>query len=52
LMEVLAEFLGIKMGDDLIEDARGPILHGTNDVEQHATGDPGSTSDSITTPDV
>ncbi len=40
LMEVLAEFLGIKMGDDLIEDARGPILHGTNDVEQHATGDP------------
>ena len=40
LMEVLAECLGIKMGDDLIEDARGPILHGTNDVEQHATGDP------------
>jgi hypothetical protein len=40
LMEVLAECLGIKMGDDLIEDARGPLLHGTNDVEQHATGDP------------
>jgi hypothetical protein len=40
LMEVLAEFLGIKMGDDLIEDARGPILHGTNDAEHHAAGDP------------
>src|SRR5262245_6853167 len=39
LMEVLAEFLGIKMGDDLIKDARGPILHGTNDTEQHAPGD-------------
>lgn len=39
LMEVLAEFLGIKMGDDLIEDARGPILHSTNDVEQHPAGD-------------
>src|SRR4029453_14006217 len=40
LMEVLAQLLGIKVRDDLIEDARGPILHGTNDVEQHATGDP------------
>jgi hypothetical protein len=40
LMEILAQLLGIKVRDDLIEDARGPILHGTNDVEQHATGDP------------
>src|SRR5881392_1631024 len=40
LMKVLAKFLGIKMGNDLIEDPRGPILHGTKDVEQHATGDP------------
>src|SRR6266446_1030444 len=40
LMEILAQLLGIKVRDDLIDDARGPILHGTNDVEQHATGDP------------
>ena len=40
LMAGWAECLGINMGDDLGEDARGPILHGTNDVEQHATGDP------------
>ena len=40
LMEILAQLLGIKVRHDLIEDARGPILHGTNDVEQHATGAP------------
>src|SRR5215471_5607366 len=40
LMKVLAEFLGIKMGDDLIEDARGPILDRADDTEQHAAGDP------------
>src|SRR5439155_352948 len=40
LMAILAQLLGIKVRDDLREDARGPILHGTNDVEHHATGDP------------
>ena len=40
LMEILAQLLGLKVRDDLIEDARGPILHGTNDVEQHPTGAP------------
>ena len=27
------------MGDNLIEDFRGPILDSTNDAKQHATGD-------------
>lgn len=40
LMEILAQLLGIKVRDDLIEDACRPILHGTNDVEQHTTADP------------
>ena len=26
------------MRDDLIDDARGAILHGTDDAEQHAAG--------------
>jgi hypothetical protein len=40
LMEVWAACLGITMGDALREDARGPLLHGTHDVEQPAPGDP------------
>jgi hypothetical protein len=32
LVDVLAEFQGIKMGHDFIEDAAGTILHGANDV--------------------
>ena len=40
LMEILAEFVGIKMGHDFIEDTRGAILDRANDVEQHAAGDP------------
>jgi hypothetical protein len=39
LLKILAKFLCSKMGHDLIEDARGPILHGTDDREQHAAGD-------------
>ena len=39
LMEILAQFLGIKMGDDFIEDFGGAILHSAEDREQHAAGD-------------
>ena len=39
LMEILAQFLGIKMRHDFIEDFRGPILDGPDDAEQHAAGD-------------
>ena len=39
LMDILAQPLRIKMGNDLIEDLRGPILDGTDDAEQHAAGD-------------
>jgi hypothetical protein len=38
LMDILAQPLRIKMGDNLIEDVRGAILDGTNDTEQHPTG--------------
>jgi len=31
LMEILAQFLGIKMGDDFIEDFGGAILHSAED---------------------
>jgi hypothetical protein len=40
LMDILAEPLRVKMRDDLIDDARGAILHGTDDAEQHAAGGP------------
>jgi hypothetical protein len=39
LMEILAQFLGIKVGHDFIEDFGGPILDRPNDTEQHAAGD-------------
>ena len=39
LMDILAQLLGIKMGDDLIEDFRCSKLDGANHTEQHATGD-------------
>jgi hypothetical protein len=39
LMEILAQFLGIKVGHDFIEDFRGPILDRTDDAQQDATGD-------------
>jgi hypothetical protein len=39
LMEILAQFLGIKMRHDFIEDFRGPVLDGADDAEQHAAGD-------------
>lgn len=38
LMDILAQPLGVKMRDDLIDDARSAILHGTDDAEQHAAG--------------
>jgi hypothetical protein len=40
LMDILAQLLGIKMRDDLIEDFGGPILDCPNDTEQHAARDP------------
>ena len=39
LMNVLAQLLGIKVGDDFIEDFRGAILDGADDAEQHAARD-------------
>ena len=39
LMDVLAQLLGIKMRDDLIEDVRCPKLDGAHHAEQHAAGD-------------
>ena len=39
LMDILPQLLGIKVGHDFIEDFGGPILDGTNDAEQHPTGD-------------
>ena len=35
---LLAKPLRIKLGDDFIEDFRGPILDGTNDAEPHTAG--------------
>src|SRR5262245_44443328 len=40
VLERVAQCLGLTGRDDLMDDARGPILHGPNDVEQHATGEP------------
>ena len=37
-MEILAQLLGIKMRDDLIEDFGCPILDGTKHAQQHAAG--------------
>jgi len=39
VMEVLAKFLRITMGHNLIEDAGSPVLYGTEDRQQYATGD-------------
>src|SRR5262245_47117367 len=40
LMNILAQILGIKVRHDFIEDLRGPILHGTKNVQQDAAPDP------------
>jgi len=40
LMDILAQPLRIKMGDDLVEDFGGAILDRANDTEQHPAGDP------------
>ncbi len=50
LMDILAEFLRIKMGHDFIEDARRSILDGANDAEQHPAGD--ATPGAIAPPDL
>jgi hypothetical protein len=39
LMDILAQPLCVKVRDDLIDDARGTILHSADDAEQHAAGD-------------
>ena len=39
LLERLAQFLGITMGDDFIEDFGGAILHSAEDREQYPAGD-------------
>ena len=39
LMEILAPFLGIKMGDDFREDFGGAIRHSAEDREQYPAGD-------------
>jgi hypothetical protein len=39
LMEILAQFLGIKMRHDFVEDFGGAILDGTNHTEQHAASE-------------
>jgi len=39
LMEILAQFLGIKVRHDFIEDFGGAILDGPNDTQQHAASD-------------
>src|SRR5262245_50915564 len=38
LMDILAKPLGIKLGDDFIEDFRGAILDGADNAEQHPPG--------------
>ena len=38
-VDVLTEFVGIKLGHEFIEDARGAVLHRPHDMEQHPTGD-------------
>ena len=39
LVEILTECVGIKMGHNCIEDARGAILHRADDIEQAAAGE-------------
>ena len=39
LMDILAQPLRIKMGDDFVENFGGAILDGTNDTEQHTARD-------------
>jgi hypothetical protein len=38
-MDILAEPLCIKLGDDLVEDFRGPIVDRAKNAEQHPAGD-------------
>src|SRR5215475_166764 len=39
LVDILTEFVGIKMGHNFIENARGAILHRADDIEQDAADD-------------
>ena len=38
LMDILTEFVGIEMGHDFVEDARGPVLYSADDIEQDPAG--------------
>ena len=39
LVDILTEFVGIKMGHNFIEDARGTLRHRADDIEQDAAGE-------------
>ena len=39
LMDVLAQFLGVKMGHNFIEDFGSPVLDGPNDAESYPAGE-------------
>ena len=39
LMDILAVFMGIKMGHDLVDNPRGAIRHRADDVKQYPTTD-------------
>ena len=39
LVDILAQLLCIKVGNDFIEDFRGAILDGADDAKQHPAGD-------------
>jgi hypothetical protein len=39
LVDILTEFLRIEVRHKFVEDARGAVLHGTEDMEQDATRD-------------
>lgn len=39
LMDILTKFVGIEMGHDFIEDARGSVLYSADDIEQDPAGD-------------
>ena len=38
LIDILTEFVGIEMGHDFVEDARGPVLYSADDIEQDPAG--------------
>jgi hypothetical protein len=40
LMDRLAQFLGVTMGHNFLEDFGSPLLDGADNTQQHAAGDP------------